>query len=60
MATKNNNPDPKWDINKYYEFHGDHVHLTPNCIALHFEVADLLKKGHLQDLLSNKGKNTLA
>ena len=38
----------------------DHGHSTPNCIALHFEVADLLKKGHLQDLLSDKGKNTLA
>ena len=23
---KNNNPDPKWDIAKYCEFHGDHGH----------------------------------
>ena len=56
---KINNPDPKRDITKYCEFHGDHSHLTPDCIALHFEVADLRKKGHVQDLLSDKGKNTL-
>ena len=34
--------------------------MTPNCIALRFEVVDLLKKGHLQDLLLDKGKNTLS
>ena len=56
---KNNNLDPKWDTTKYYEFHGDHDHSTYDCIAQRFEVADLLKKGHLQDLLSDKGKNTL-
>ena len=56
---KNNNPNPKRDITKYCELHGDHGHSTPDCIALCFEVADLLKKGHLQDLLSDKGKNTL-
>ncbi|KAL5574386.1 hypothetical protein UlMin_023983 [Ulmus minor] len=57
---KTNNPDPKRDITKYCEFHGDHGHSTPDCISLRFEVADLLKRGHLQDLLSDKGKNTLA
>ncbi|KAL5573285.1 hypothetical protein UlMin_022882 [Ulmus minor] len=55
-----NNPDPKRDITKYCEFHGDHGHSTPDCISLRFEVADLLKRGHLQDLLSDKGKNTVA
>ena len=59
MEWKNNNPDPKWDITKYCEFHGDHDHLTPDCMALHFKVAELLKKGYLQDLLSDKGKNKL-
>ncbi|KAL5568104.1 hypothetical protein UlMin_024679 [Ulmus minor] len=57
---KTNNSDPKRDITKYCEFHGDHSHSTPDCIALCFEVADLLKRGHFQDLLSDKGKNTLA
>ena len=57
---KTNNPYPKQDITKYCEFHGNHSHSTPDCIALHFEVADLLKRGYLQDLLSDKGKNTLA
>ena len=57
---KTNNLDPKRDITKYCEFDGDHGHSTPDCIAFRFEVADLLKRGHLQDLLSDKGKNTLA
>ena len=56
----NNNPDPKRDITKYCEFHGDHDHSTPDCIALRFKIADLLNKGHLQGLLFDKGKNTLA
>ena len=57
---KSNNPNPKWDITKYCEFHADHGHSTPDCIALCLEVTYLLKKGHLQKLLSDKGKNTLA
>ena len=52
---KTNNPDPK-----YCKFHGDHGHSNLDCIALRFKVANLLKRGHLQDLLSDKGKNTLA
>ena len=56
---KTNNLDPKQDTTKYCEFHGDHDHSTPDYIALRFEVADLLKKGHIQELLSDKGKNTL-
>lgn len=56
---KNNNLDPKRDITKYCEFHGHHGHSTPDSIALHFEVVGLFKKGHLQDLLFDKGENTL-
>ena len=55
-SRKTNNPDPKRDITKYCEFHGDHGHSTPDCILLRFEVADLFKRGHLQDLLSDKGR----
>ena len=54
-----NNPDAKRDTTKWYEFHSNHGHHTPDCIALQLEVANLLKKRHLQDLLFDKGKNTL-
>ena len=56
---KPNNLVPKRDTSKWCEFHADHGHITPNYIALRLEVFDLLKKGYLQDLLFNKGKNTL-
>ena len=38
------------------EFHGDHGHRTEDCIALKFEVTELLKQGHLQEFLTKKGK----
>ena len=57
---KTNNPDPKRDITKYYEFHGDRGHSTPDYIALCFKVTNLLKRGHLQNLLSDKCKKTFA
>ena len=55
-----NNPYAKCDTTKWCEFHHDHGHNTLDCIILQLEVTNLLKKGHLQDMLSNKGKNTLA
>ena len=44
---KSNNLDPKRDTTKWCEFHADHSHSIPDCITLHLEVADLLKRGNL-------------
>ncbi|XP_031281186.1 uncharacterized protein LOC116139652 [Pistacia vera] len=35
-------------------------HNTADCIALRLEVVALLKRGHLRDLLTDKGKNTIS
>ncbi|XP_031247962.1 uncharacterized protein LOC116105691 [Pistacia vera] len=48
------------DTTKWCEFHGDHGHVTTDCITLCLEVVELLKRGHLQDFLTNKGKVTFA
>ncbi|KAH6757750.1 hypothetical protein C2S51_038658 [Perilla frutescens var. frutescens] len=55
---KMRSPDHERDRIKYCEFHKDHGHRTDDCIALHREVIDLLKRGHLKDLLTDKGKQT--
>ncbi|XP_056843238.1 uncharacterized protein LOC130495759 [Raphanus sativus] len=55
MKASEANRNPK----KWCEFHSDHGHTMEDCIALKIEVAELLKKGHLREFLSDKAKNLL-
>ncbi|XP_056688043.1 uncharacterized protein [Spinacia oleracea] len=55
---KSDMPDPITDMSKWCEFHRDNGHKTEECISLKKEVAYLLKRGHLKELLSDKGKET--
>ena len=57
---KPKNPDAKRETTKWCEFHSNHSHNTLDCIILQLEDVDLLKKGCLQDFLSDKERNTLA
>ncbi|GMN64924.1 hypothetical protein TIFTF001_033994 [Ficus carica] len=45
-------------MTKYCEFHKDHGPHTIDCRALRAESAELLKKGHLREFLTNKGGET--
>ena len=51
-------PDDQRDRTRWRDFHADHGHRTDECIALKLEVSNLLKRGHLTDLLTDKGKQT--
>ncbi|XP_057248019.1 uncharacterized protein LOC125492543 [Beta vulgaris subsp. vulgaris] len=53
---KSDRPESQKDQTKWCQFHHDHGHKTEQCIALRREVAFMLNKGQLKDLLSDKGK----
>ncbi|XP_070002647.1 uncharacterized protein [Nicotiana sylvestris] len=51
--------DPSKKSQEFWcEFHNDHGHRATDCRLLQAEVAYLLKKGHLIDLFSEKGKKS--
>ncbi|XP_021865242.2 uncharacterized protein [Spinacia oleracea] len=56
---KSDRPDSMKDMSKWCDFHRDNGHKNEECISLKKEVAFLLKRGHLKELLSDKGKETL-
>ncbi|XP_021747717.1 uncharacterized protein LOC110713576 [Chenopodium quinoa] len=54
---KSDRPDENKDKSKWCDYRGDHGHRTEDCNALRKEIAFLLKKGHLKELLG-KGKSS--
>ena len=44
------------DTKQWCEFHRDHDHRTEECHALRLEVTELLKQGHLKELLIECGR----
>ncbi|XP_056685664.1 uncharacterized protein [Spinacia oleracea] len=53
---KSDRPDSMKDMRKWCDFHRDNDHKTEECISLKKEVVFLLKRRHLKELLSDKGK----
>ena len=48
------------DRTKFYEYHGDHEHLTKECISLRYEIENFIKNGKLLRFLAdkrNRGQN---
>ncbi|XP_038695462.1 uncharacterized protein LOC119992739 [Tripterygium wilfordii] len=48
------------DTSKWCEFHNDYGHTTDDCFTLKKEVTQLLKKGYLRDLLSERGRAAMS
>ena len=41
---------------KFYEFHNDHNHQTADCRQLKVKISQLIRRGHLKEFLSERGK----
>ncbi|KAF3552739.1 hypothetical protein F2Q69_00012713 [Brassica cretica] len=52
--------DSFWNPGFWCDFHRDHSHKTEDCVALKIEFNELLRKGHLRELLSKKAKSHLS
>ena len=52
---KSDKPNPRRDPTKRCDFHDDIGHTTEGCNNLKKEVAFLLKKGYLQELIKKSG-----
>ena len=46
------------DPSKYCEFHKRSGHSTETCRALRGEIIEILKRGHLREFLSERGRKT--
>ena len=53
---RSDRPGEKKDPSRWCDFHSDIGHTTDECVALRKEVAYLLKKGYLKELLSDRSK----
>ncbi|XP_021727807.1 uncharacterized protein LOC110694911 [Chenopodium quinoa] len=53
---KSDRPGEKKDPSRWCDFHSDIAHTTDECVALKKEVAYLLKRGYLKELLSDRSK----
>ena len=53
---KSDQPDAQKDQSRWCQIRHDHGHKTEECIASRREVASMLNKRYLQDLLSDEGK----
>ncbi|XP_021714757.1 uncharacterized protein LOC110682741 [Chenopodium quinoa] len=53
---KSDRTGEKKDSSRWCDFHSNIGHTTDECVALRKEVAYLLKKGYLKELLTNKSK----
>ncbi|XP_021714618.1 uncharacterized protein LOC110682570 [Chenopodium quinoa] len=55
-SRRSDRPGEKKDPSRWCDFHSDIGHTTDECVTLRKEVAYLLKKGYLKELLSDRSK----